>query len=89
MSLPSTLKAVDDLEKLASKYFSASSENIDGLHTEARSILWPLAHALQRAPSTAISEMAVTISKRKPEMIEKLSEGMLARFVNGKYVILY
>ena len=86
MASPSILKAVDALEKLASKYLSVSSEKIDGLHTEARSILWPLAHALQRASSTAISEMAVTISKHKPDMIEKLSEGMLARFVNGKHI---
>ena len=74
---------VEVLDTLSSTYQHVPVENIDRLHSQAKDILWPLSYYVQRASPQNITKMAVAMSRRE-EVLEKLSEGILRRFVDGK-----
>ena len=77
-------QVIKGLEVVAKRY-SNPGEDIDKLHREAaKEFLWPLSYHVQRSTEENISLMATAVADRE-DVLEMLSEGLLRRYVDGKY----
>ena len=58
---------------------------ISKFHKEAvKEFLWPLSYHVHRSTEENISLMATAVADRE-DVLEMLSEGLLRRYVDGKY----
>ena len=77
-------QVIKGLEVVAKRYFHPA-EDIDKLHKEAaKKFLWPLSYHVQRSTEETISLMATAVADRE-DVLEMLSEGLLRRYIDGKY----
>ena len=75
---------ITGLEIVAKRYCNPS-EDINKLHKEAaKEFLWPLSYHVQRSAEENISLMAAAVADRE-DVLEMLSEGLLRRYIDGKY----